>query len=107
MTEQPNDDLHMKEWRREFRDHWRFMRLAIYKSNLLSRLIYSGEQLRTTPCPKHKGRWSGCVWDAQCECMCGSNVTGWLPNPDDPKAIAHAPKAEAIAKWRAEHPDRA
>jgi hypothetical protein len=63
--------------------------LMIGKSNLLSRLIYEGESLRTTMCPEHKGRWSGCVWheDASKDCACqrtqsggvGSNVTGWLP----------------------------
>lgn len=60
--------------------------LQISKSNLLSRLIYDGESLRTEPCPVHQGRWSGCVWDDQpCPCQAtqagqfGINVTGWLP----------------------------
>ena len=56
----------------------------ITKSNLLARLIYGGQALRTTPCPTHKGRWSGCMWPKDskdvCACMVGSNVTGWLPN---------------------------
>ena len=58
--------------------------MQVGKSNLLWRLIYGGQTLRTTPCPTHKGVWSGCVWpkDAKdaCACMDGSNVTGWLPN---------------------------
>ncbi len=66
---------------------WVFMHIG--KSNLLSRLIYEGESLRTEICSVHKGRWSGCAWpekDADaCACQrmqrgaIGSNVTGWLP----------------------------
>ncbi len=52
--------------------------LDINKSNLLSRLIYGGEKLRTRPCPKHEGRWSGI---GTCEFGCGE--TGWLPDPED------------------------
>jgi hypothetical protein len=50
----------------------------IAKSCLLYRLIYAGEELRTTPCPKHKGRWSGWSFDP-CACSFGPNLTGWLP----------------------------
>jgi hypothetical protein len=60
--------------------------LQIEKSNLLHRLIYQRESLRTEACPVHKGKWSGCVWDDKpCGCQgvqaggFGSNVTGWLP----------------------------
>jgi hypothetical protein len=55
--------------------------LHVAKSNLLARLLYEGEELRTEPCPVHKGRWSGCAWgdDACPHCMSGSNITGWLP----------------------------
>lgn len=56
------------------------------KSNLLGRLLYDGEPLRTEPCPVHKGRWSGCPFpgDAEhdCECMHYGNLTGWLPSED-------------------------
>jgi hypothetical protein len=63
--------------------------MQITKSNLLHRLIYQCESLRTKMCPVHEGRWSGCAWpekDKDC-CACqgvqsggfGSNVTGWLP----------------------------
>lgn len=48
----------------------------IHKSNLLDRLIYGGENLRTEPCPKHKGRWSGIL-----PCELGCDSTGWLPEP--------------------------
>jgi len=61
--------------------------MQIYKSNLLHRLIYQGESLRTEMCPIHKGVWSGCVPPDENPCACqktqsggtGSNVTGWLP----------------------------
>lgn len=59
----------------------------IQKSNLLWRLIYGGETLRTKPCPVHRGRWSGCMLppETACKgaCMSGINVTGWLPEPGD------------------------
>jgi hypothetical protein len=55
--------------------------LAIRKSNLLARLIYGGQEVRTRKCPVHQGRWSGCVFeDPGCGCLDGSNVTGWLAN---------------------------
>lgn len=52
----------------------------IRKSNLLYRLIYKGEVLRTRPCPQHKGRWGGVRAEA-CPhgCSDGHNITGWLP----------------------------
>jgi hypothetical protein len=49
--------------------------LAIRKSNLLARLIYGGEELRTRKCPEHEGRWSGIGI-----CRHGCGETGWLPN---------------------------
>jgi len=86
--------------------------LAVTKSDLLSRLIYGGERGPSrTPCPVHKGKWSGCdfgwpfqewvdasgkrtpveidpriqAWmDAGCRCAMhkGSHcTTGW--NPDE------------------------
>ena len=59
------------------------IRLAISKSNLLYRLIYLGEDLRTEKCPIHKGTWSGygnCQNDPPCNS--GLDITGWLPNDD-------------------------
>jgi len=56
----------------------------IHKSNLLHRLLYQGQRLRSRPCPEHKGTWSGCHWEAlPCGCQDGANVTGWLPNDRD------------------------
>lgn len=66
----------------EVAKHFDEIAMAIRKSNLLFRLIYLGEQIRTVPCPVHKGVWSGCKPDGECECMSGFNVTGWLPNED-------------------------
>lgn len=43
-----------------FADHWRGIRLAISKSCLLDRTMYCGEKPSQTPCPVHKGKWSGC-----------------------------------------------
>lgn len=69
--------------RQESGERARDVFLQIRKSNLLWRLIYAGEPLRTVPCPEHKGRWSGCnkPEDTACKgaCMFESNVTGWLP----------------------------
>lgn len=63
--------------------------MQISKSNLLARLIYEGESLRTEMCPVHNGVWSGCGWaekdENNCKCQhsqdghIGSNITGWLP----------------------------
>jgi hypothetical protein len=47
--------------------------LAASKSDLLGRMIYGREKLRTKPCPTHQGTWSGCFID----CECGG--CGWLP----------------------------
>ena len=69
--------------------------LQIQKSNLLWRLIYGGQELRTTPCPEHKGKWSGCMWPKDekdvCACMDGCNVTGWLPDPPPPEFVEETP----------------
>src|SRR5690606_24282244 len=44
---------------------------SIPKSNLLARLIYGGEQLRSRKRPIHKGRWSGCIMSASSDCPKG------------------------------------
>lgn len=59
----------------------------IRKSNLLHRLLYRGELLRTRPCPSHKGRQG--AFDPV-PCPHGCDFTGWLredfatPKPGDP-----------------------
>jgi hypothetical protein len=61
-------------------DDLRTARLYIVKSNLLDRLVYGGEPLRTRMCPKHKGKWSGLPSPGNdCEC----DLTGWLPEPKE------------------------
>jgi len=83
MTPLPTDDQDKTAWRKEFQDHWLFIRRCISKSNLPWRLMYGDEKLRTEQCPVHKGKWSGCNLpeETACKglCMSGHNVTGWLP----------------------------
>ncbi len=77
-------------------DAWRVdsVFLMISKSNLLHRLLYMGEPLRSKPCPEHKGTWSGCAWEnLPCGCQSGANVTGWLPE---------STKKEAALEWVAQ-----
>lgn len=71
----------------EFVDYLDKIGMAIMKSNLMWRLLYGGEKLRTKICPVHKGRWSGTTWDKEIECvklfpphgcLSGDNITGWL-----------------------------
>jgi hypothetical protein len=89
--QESHDDSESKlQWRKDFSEHWEFIRLAIAKSCLLDRLIYGGEKLRVNQCPVHKGHWSGCDIDGTLTCGCGhdSCITGWLPNSGDPKLEA-------------------
>jgi hypothetical protein len=62
------------------------LQIPIRKSNMLWRLIYLGQQVRTEKCPIHQGHWMGY---GECEndppCNSGWDITGWLPNPDDPE----------------------
>jgi hypothetical protein len=56
--------------------------LGIHKSNLLARLLYAGEKLRTKKCPEHKGHWSGIEWsDTVCPHKC--QLTGWIQEEAD------------------------
>jgi hypothetical protein len=56
--------------------------LAIHKSNLLARILYAGEKLRSQACPEHKGKWSGIEWpENPCPHKC--QMTGWVQEPDD------------------------
>lgn len=54
--------------------------LRVHKSNCLGRLLYGGEDLRTDPCPQHKGMWVG-PHNGHCPCQ----GTGWLPNKEESK----------------------
>lgn len=75
----------------ELSQYVNIMVTAIYKSNLLARLIYGGEKLRTKKCPVHQGTWSGCSFPddslpnfGRCECQRNErgewdgNVCGWI-----------------------------
>lgn len=56
--------------------------MQISKSNLLARLLYNGEKLRTKMCPEHKGVWSGIEWSENvCPHKC--QLTGWIQEEDD------------------------
>ena len=53
------------------------MRIDIMKSNLLGRLLYAKEPLRTRMCPLHKGHYSGqAMFFEKCPHLCDG--TGWL-----------------------------
>lgn len=81
--------------------------LDVTKSNLLHRLLYRGEELRTQMCPKHKGVWSGCATgDKKCLfCMSGGNITGWV-FPKEPTALTKAVEAHQ-AGGRSKEPTEA
>lgn len=57
--------------------------LAIDKSNLLARILYSGEKMRTQMCPEHKGRWSGIEWGPDNACPHRCQLTGWIQEEQD------------------------
>lgn len=84
------------------RDEWgplaklHLVRMSIMKSNLLWRMLYRGEALRTIACPVHGGRQAtgllclrqenyfdenGDIKARGNECGCGG--TGWLPNEEE------------------------
>jgi len=88
--ELPSDREHHLRWRKEFGEHWQFIRAAIAKSCLLDRLIYGGETLRKEMCPTHQGHWSGCNISGEnpCECQHDTCITGWLRNAGDPNSQA-------------------
>lgn len=53
------------------------LRIDIRKSNLLGRLLYAKEPLRSRMCPIHKGHWSGdAMFFNKCPHECDG--TGWL-----------------------------
>ena len=59
------------------------MKIDIMKSNLLGRLLYAKEPLRTRMCPLHKGHYSGqAMFFEKCPHLCDG--TGWLrERPED------------------------
>lgn len=65
----------------EYYKYLRSIEIDIQKSNLLGRLIYAGEKLRTIECPEHKGRWNGSAMLMGCEYNCDG--TGYLREEGD------------------------
>ena len=59
MTER-EEDVDSSDDTRQFATAAWTIELAVHKSCLLDRMIYGGEYPSKTPCPVHKGRWSGC-----------------------------------------------
>lgn len=81
LTENESDGPYGAEAGAALRQHGAVIIMFARKSNLLWRLLYAGEKLRTRKCPEHDGHWSGCKPEP-CPhgCSFGSDVTGWLPN---------------------------
>lgn len=96
--ELPDDKEYKRDAREKFAEAWHAVDLAISKSCLLDRLFFQKEGVRTQPCPEHKGQWSGCNWDKACACQNGSNVTGWLPNPEDIGYVEGGPLCDFCQK---------
>lgn len=71
--------LHRHE---EFARRVEFVFLQIRKSNLLARIIYEGEKLRTKMCPEHKGEWSG-IESSGNICPHKCQLTGWIQEEAD------------------------
>ena len=71
----------MRESNKEYCNALSRMRIDIHKSNLLFRLLYLEEPLRTEECPIHKGEWNG---QAQCifGCVLGCDGSGFLKTPE-------------------------
>ena len=68
----------LEDYRHPYAEQLNVILRDISKSNLLARLIYEGAPLRTIPCPRHKGKWSGIS-----ECPYGCGETGWLPTESE------------------------
>lgn len=62
-----------------------FVTITAAKSNLLYRLLYLRQPLRTEKCPVHDGHWAGYPSiiggesSTACACQVGLDITGWLP----------------------------
>jgi hypothetical protein len=68
---------HDLESGRRYYKHLPQLKIDIRKSNLLGRLLFAKESLRSKMCPKHKGHWDGrAMFFEKCPHDCGG--TGWL-----------------------------
>jgi hypothetical protein len=54
------------------------VQIDIGKSNLLWRLLYAREKVRTKQCPVHRGRWHGPSGPDGSDCPHKCDGTGWL-----------------------------
>lgn len=61
---------------KDYAEHLMHIEIDIRKSNLLYRLLYLREPLRTRRCPIHDGHWDGQAMLRGCEHGCDG--TGWL-----------------------------
>lgn len=72
----------------------RWVEIDIQKSNLLRRMLYLREPLRTEMCPIHKGHWNATAMFEGCPHDCDG--TGWLrPRPGSGGDTSGAPKRRA------------
>lgn len=72
---EPDQIQYAPQWLKQVNE----IKLWIRKSNLLYRLLYVREPLRTEKCPEHKGIWSGIAFEPEQACIHGCHLTGWLP----------------------------
>jgi hypothetical protein len=78
-----NTPEYRKTEKQQFHEHWSYTDIQISKSNALARWFFTDEGVRNTPCPTHKGTWSGCFSEVfgqrgPCACQSGGNITGFL-----------------------------
>lgn len=80
-----------RQYGHAYHEHLRYILLDIRKSNLLGRMLYGGEPLRTEKCPEHGGHWDG--QSMLLGCRHGCDGTGWLKTPEMvTKWLEHARK---------------
>lgn len=68
------------QWGHSYWQHLSKIKTDIRKSELLHRLLYKKEKLRTQRCPVHKGHQ---YLGQHPPCPHGCGLTGWLPEPAD------------------------
>ena len=70
------------------------MRIDIRKSNLLGRILYGKEPLRTRMCPVHKGHYNGeAMFFTKCPHSCDG--TGWLRERESDRGYTNISVHEA------------
>lgn len=80
LNQQPPDEAHPSRQGAKYWDALNVIWVDVQKSNLLGRVLYRREPVRTRPCPVHKGHWTGAGPQyASCSCQ----GCGWLPEVAD------------------------